>query len=144
MTEFDLPEYYSYYTRPVKFVATAGGGMVAWKLSWETGGWEPADELVGKIVRDVGGEVWRLTRDQFIDLTERTRAKRRHGDGAVGALYETVQALIDEARSGRRPLTAEELALVKGIVRRTYPMFEAALASRGDPGADPAATPTDG
>jgi len=139
MTEFDLPEYYAYYNRPVKFVATTDGAMAVWKLSWNTGGWEPAEELVDEIAHDAGGEVSRLTRDQFIDLTERTRAKRRLGNATIGALHETAQAILDQARHDNRPLTDEEQALVKEIFKHTYQMFEATLASHGDPGAGPGA-----
>lgn len=131
-----LPRYYSYYSRPVKFLATPDGGMVAWKLNWDTGGWEPAEDLVDEIIGAVGGEVSPLTKERFIDLTERTRARLLRGDGPVFALYETVEALTTDARESRRLLTDQEVALVSGIRRRTYAMFEAELARRGDPAAD--------
>jgi len=131
-----LPAYYVYYSRPVKFLATPDGGMAAWKLSWETGGWEPADELVDEIIGAVGGEISPIDRDRFIDLTEDARAELLHGEGPVYALYETVNALIKDALEQGRALTAEEKALVTGIRRRTYAMFEAELARRGDPAAD--------
>ncbi|MEU5722565.1 hypothetical protein [Micromonospora sp. NPDC047738] len=35
------------------------------------------------------------------------------------------------------PFTAEEAALIKGIRRRTFVMFEEQLQRAGDPGADP-------
>jgi hypothetical protein len=131
-----LPRYYSYYARPVKFLATPDGGMAAWKLNWDTGGWEPADELVNEIIGAVGGEISPVDRDRFIDLTERTRGRMLRGEGPVFALYETVEALTTDAREGRRRLTDEEKALIKGVRRRTYAMFEAELARRGDPAAD--------
>jgi len=131
-----LPAYYSYYTRPVKFLATPDGGMAAWKMSWETGGWEPADELVNEIIGAVGGEISPIDKDRFIDLTEDNRAELLRGEGPVYALYETVNALMRDARESGRAPTDEEKALVKGIRRRTYAMFEAELARRGDPAAD--------
>jgi hypothetical protein len=136
MEWFELPEYYEYYTRPVKFVATPDGGMAAWKLSWDTGGWEPGDDLVFDILHDAGGEVYRRTKDQFIHLTERTRARRLRGEDAVFALYEVVEAILSEAFNSGRDLSDVELALVTSILRRTYVMFEAELARRGAPGAD--------
>ena len=132
----ELPAYFSYYTRPVKFLATPDGGMTAWKLNWDTGGWEPANELVNEIIGAVGGEISTLDRDRFIDLTEDTRAELLRGDGPVFALYETVNALTKDALDSGRDLTDEEKALIKGVRRRTYAMFEAELARRGDPAAD--------
>jgi hypothetical protein len=132
----ELPEYYEYYKRPVKFVATPDGGMAVWKMSWDTGGWEPGDDLVIDIFTNAGGEVYRRTKDQFIQLTERNRARRLRGEGAVFALYEVVEAILSEARNSPRSLSDEELALVTGILRRTYVMFEAELARRGALGAD--------
>jgi hypothetical protein len=132
-----LPRYYKYYARPVKFVATPDGGMAVWKLSLDTGGWEPGDEaLVDEIVGAVGGEVTRLDRDRFIDLTEATRGELIRGEGPVFALYETVNGIIADARKEHHNLTPEAKALVQGIRKRTYAMFEAELARRGDPAAD--------
>jgi hypothetical protein len=136
-----LPAYFEYYTRPVKFLATPDGGMAAWKLSWDTGGWEPADELVDEIIGAVGGEISPINKDRFVDLTERNRAELLQGEGPVFALYETVNGLLADARERRRPLSDEEKALVKGVRRRTYAMFEAELARRGDPAADVPAEP---
>lgn len=131
-----LPQYYSYYSRPAKFLP-APDGMAVWRLSWETGGWEPADEaFADEIIGDVGGEVFRLDKDRFVDLTEATRGRRLSGDGPVYALYETVEGILSSARSQQRGPNPTERALIEGIRRRTYAMFEAELARRGDPAAD--------
>jgi hypothetical protein len=131
-----LPAYYDYYTRPVKFLANADGGMDTWMLTWETGGWEPADEVVNEIIGAVGGEISPISRERFIELTEQNRGRLLHGEGPVFALYETVEAILVDVRNNRKVLTDEEKALIKGIRRRTYAMFEADLARRGDLGAD--------
>ncbi len=131
-----LPAYFSYYQRPVKFLATPDGGMAAYRLSWQDGGWEPADDIANEVIGAVGGEISELDRDRFIDLTERNRAELLRGDGPVYALYETVNAMVTDARNSGRVLTPEEKALVRGVRRRTYAMFEAELARRGDPAAD--------
>jgi hypothetical protein len=131
-----LPQYFDYYSRPVKFVP-APDGMAVWRLSWETGGWEPADEaFADEIIGDVGGEVFRLDKDRFVDLTEEQRGRRLRGDGPVYALYETVNGIIAGAEREHRSPNPTERALIQGIRRRTYPMFEAELARRGDPAAD--------
>jgi hypothetical protein len=132
-----LPQYYNYYSRPVKFLPAPDGGMAVWKLSWETGGWEAADEaFVDEIIGDVGGEVFRLDKDRFVDLTEATRGELIRGDGPVHALYETVEGILADARREHRGPNPTEKALIQGIRKRTYAMFEAELASRGDPAAD--------
>jgi len=135
--QLDLPRYYKYYARPVKFLPAPDGEMTAWQLSLETGGWEPAGEaLVDEIVGAVGGDITRIDRDRFIDLTEANRGRLVRGDGPVFALYATVEGIIADAMRDHHDLNPQEKALVQGIRKRTYPMFEAELARRGDPAAD--------
>ena len=131
-----LPAYFSYYWSPVKMVSTPDGGMAAWRLSIDTGGWELATHLVDEILFAVGGEISVLTADQFVQLTEHDRGRYLQGAGPV-ALYETVKAIEEAADAGRRRLTAREQALVSGIRRKTFVMFEEELQRAGDPGADP-------
>ncbi|WP_431904005.1 hypothetical protein [Micromonospora carbonacea] len=132
-----LPAYFSYYKSPVKMVDSGDGGIKAWRLSVETGGWEPADDLVEEILLAVGGEISSLTPEAFVQWTEHDRGYYLQGEGAVFALYGTVRAIEDVAAAERRRLTAEERALVQGIRRRTFVMFEEQLQREGDPGADP-------
>ncbi|MER7458206.1 hypothetical protein [Micromonospora sp. NPDC126480] len=132
-----LPAYFSYYKSPVKMVATDDEGIQAWRLSDETGGWELANDLVREILSAVGGEISHLTVDSFIQSTERDRGRHLRGEGPVFALYETVEAILDVAEREKRPLTATELALIRGIRLQTYVMFEEELRHRGDPAADP-------
>ncbi|MBM0225349.1 MULTISPECIES: hypothetical protein [Micromonospora] len=132
-----LPAYFSYYRSPVKMVATAEGGLTAWRLSIDTGGWEPVTHLADEILFAIGGEVSVLTADQFVQRTEHDRGRYLEGEGPVFALYETVQAIEDSAAAERRHLTAREQALISGIRRRTFVMFEEELQRAGDPGADP-------
>jgi hypothetical protein len=139
----DLPAYYEYYTRPVKLEETPDGRMRAWALDWETGGWVLANDLIFKIVSAApSDEVFRLTPDDFVDAVEFERGRRLNGDGPVFALYETVKAIGAVADSEGRRLTLDEIALMKGLRRRTYRMFEEELQRRGDPAADPDLLPT--
>ena len=132
-----LPAYFSYYRSPVKMVPTSDGGLMAWRLSIDTGGWEPAIDLVDEILFAVGGEISRLTTDQFVQRTEHARGRYLEGEGPVFALYETVKAIEDAADAERRRLTPHEQALISGIRRKTFVMFEEELLRAGDPGADP-------
>ncbi|MFG3710044.1 hypothetical protein [Micromonospora sp. NPDC047730] len=132
-----LPSFYSYYESPVKFVRTPDGGVAAWRLSKDNGGWVPADHLIRKILLVGGDEIEELTREEFVQLTEHDRGYYLRGEGAVFALYETVRAIQDVLASERRYPTPTETALIAGIQRRTFVMFEEQLQRSGDPAADP-------
>ncbi|MDO3701067.1 hypothetical protein Q3W71_05160 [Micromonospora sp. C28SCA-DRY-2] len=121
----------------MKLVETADGGIAAWRLSKDSGGWKPANELIDKLLFIEDDEVNRLTRNEFIQRTEHDRGYYLRGDGPIFALYETVRAITDAQASERRYPTPEEIALVAGIRRRTFVMFEEQLQRAGDPGADP-------
>ncbi|MEU4662591.1 hypothetical protein AB0F83_12630 [Micromonospora chalcea] len=140
----ELPAYFEHYDTPVKLVATPDGGHAAWKLDRSTGGWRPADELVDDVIGGVGGEIYVRSADAFVQHVEQLRGRYLSGEGPIFALYETVRALAAPAIAERRPFTAEEAALIKGIRRRTFVMFEEQLQQAGDPAADPtiAATPS--
>ncbi|HEX5995460.1 MAG TPA: hypothetical protein VFY84_10000 [Jiangellales bacterium] len=137
MPGLSLPAYFSYYQSPVKMVPTPDGGLMAWRLSIDTGGWEPATHLVDEILFAVGGEISVLTADRFVQRTEHDRGRYLQGEGPIFALYETVKAIEDSADAERRRLTTQEQALISGIRRKTFVMFEEQLQRAGDPGADP-------
>ncbi|MEH0819087.1 MULTISPECIES: hypothetical protein [unclassified Micromonospora] len=121
----------------MKIVGTADGDMVVWKLVRETGGWQSADRLIDKILLVGGDDVETLTRSEFIELTERERGRYLSGSGPVFALYETVSAITDTLAQERRYPTPEEIALIRGIHRKTFVMFEENLQRAGEAGADP-------
>jgi hypothetical protein len=132
-----LPAYFSYYDSPVKLVETADGGVAAWRMSIDTGGWEPVNNLIDKIIFAVGGEVDEVSREAFVQHTERDRGRYLNGEGPIFALYETVRAIVAAEKEEGRFLTGEERALVRGIRRKTFRMFEEKLQQEGDPAADP-------
>ncbi|CCH16153.1 hypothetical protein [Micromonospora lupini] len=132
-----LPSYYLYYSSPVKIVETSDGGARVWRVSIDTGGWQEENDLFTEIVFDIGGEVFRQSPEDFVQEVERFRAHYLQGEGPVFALYETVQALRDAAEAQGRSLSPKEQALIRGIRKRTFVMFEEQLRAAGDPGADP-------
>jgi hypothetical protein len=134
----NLPRFFEYYGSSLKLVETPDGGVAGWRLSADTGGWEPANNLIDR-ARFAGGgeEIYEISRDDFIWLTEQERGRHLNGDGPVFALYKTVEALQDTIRVERRYPTPQEQALITGIRRRTFVMFEEQLQQAGDPGADP-------
>jgi hypothetical protein len=132
-----FPAFYSYYESPVKIVEKGGGDVAAWRLSKDSGGWIPADHLLGKLFAAEGDEVEALTREEFIQRTEHDRGYYLRGEGPVFALYETVRAIQDAVARERRYPKPTELALIAGIQRKTFVMFEEQLQQSGDPAADP-------
>lgn len=133
----ELPSYYDYYETPVKFVPTPEGGLTAWRLDRETGGWQPANDIVDEIIFAIGGDIYVRSAERFVQRTEEERGRYLKGEGPIFALYETVKAIEDIAIAERRAYTPEEAALIRGIRRRTFVMFEEQLRQAGDPGADP-------
>ncbi|MGW3608510.1 hypothetical protein ACWD6N_01255 [Micromonospora sp. NPDC005163] len=97
----------------------------------------PTNDLVDKLLFVGGDEIDQLTRDEFIQQTEYERGYCLRGEGPIHALYETVRAINDAQARERWYPTQEEIALVTGIRRRTFVMFEEQLRAAGDPGADP-------
>ncbi|WP_433390251.1 hypothetical protein [Micromonospora sp. KLBMP9576] len=132
-----LPAFFNYYETPVKLVADEAGNIAGWRLSKETGGWRRADDVVRKILFVGGDEIEELTREEFIGHTEQDRARYLRGTGPIFALYETVDAIVEQADRERRQLTPTEGALVDGIRRKTFVLFETQLQEAGDPAADP-------
>ena len=133
----ELPAYYDHYKTPVKLVSTPDGGITAWRLDRATGGWRSADDVIDDVLSAIGGEISVRTPAEFVQRTEAARGRYLKGDGPVFALYETVRAIDEQATAERRAYTPEEAALVAGIRRRTFVMFEEQLQRAGDPGADP-------
>ncbi|MET8834354.1 hypothetical protein ABZV78_10600 [Micromonospora sp. NPDC004540] len=132
-----LPRFFSYYDSPLKLVETTDGGVAGWRLSKDTGGWNAANNLINKVLFVGGDEVSQISREEFIQLTEHDRGRYLRGEGAIFALYETVRAIEETLGRERRYPTLEEQALIRGIRRRTFVMFEEQLQQAGDPGADP-------
>jgi hypothetical protein len=133
-----LPMFGTYYGDPVKIVRLPDGGVMTWRLDHDTGGWEPANDILDDILFSRGGEVrGNLPRDKFIQEVEQERAYYLEDrEGPIFALYDTIRAIDAAAERERRDYTPTEHALVLGLRRRTYAMFEAELARNGDPGAD--------
>jgi len=133
-----VPRYFAFYQFPTKVVPRPDGRPTVWRFSVDTGGWDREQDALIEIESNSRAEVSRLDKDGFIQLTESFRSQYvQDVPPAIKALYETVEAILDQARAERRRLTAEENAMVTGLRRRTYAMFERELANRGDPGADP-------
>ncbi|MFE2613788.1 hypothetical protein ACFXA2_09270 [Micromonospora chalcea] len=132
-----LPKFFNYYDSPVKLVATADGGMAGWRLSKDTGGWREANNLINKVLFVGGDEVYEISPEEFVQLTELERSLYLRGDGPIFALYETVRAIEDTLQVERRYPTPQEQALIRGVRRRTFVMFEEQLQQAGDPAADP-------
>ncbi len=136
-----LPGYYRYDTLPAKMLRTPDGGIELWIFDLQTGGWKPGNEFIDDILFASGGDnntFHYLDKNDFIYKveSERVHNRRRWIEGEIAAIYATVNAMVEKIAAERRMATPVEGALIKGLQRETYPMYEAELAKRGDPGAD--------
>lgn len=100
-------------------------------LNAVSGEFERAPRYIDKIMFGMHADIDQVSRDQFIQCVEERRGDLR-GDGPVFALYDTIRAIEDTARSGDRRFTAE--ALIVTLRTRTHEMFEAELCARGGNG----------
>ena len=132
-----LPKFFLYYDSPVKLVRTEDGGMTGWRLSLDTGRWQPASDLVDRVLFGRDDEIFEINPEEFVWYVEQERGLSLRGDGPIFALYETVRAIQDTLREERRYPMPQEQALSRGVRRRTFVMFEEQLQQAGDPAADP-------
>ena len=132
-----LPSYHLYCQSPVKIVETSDGGARVWRVSIDSGGWHERNDIFVEIMLAVGGDIFSRTAEEFVQEVEAFRAHYLKGEGPIFALYETVRSIEDLADAEGRHLTSKEQALIRGIRRRTFVMFEEQLQAAGDPGADP-------
>jgi hypothetical protein len=132
----DTPSYFKYYGRPFVLDTDSEGNWTGHLLNTATGEFERDDRPVPEVLLATStSEVAVLTRERFIWRTEQER-ERLEGDGPVFALYDTVNAIYEQARrEGRKSITDEERALVRSIRRRTFAMWEHEMARRaaGEP-----------
>ncbi|MDP9799521.1 hypothetical protein J2S43_008033 [Catenuloplanes nepalensis] len=132
-----LPYYFSYYRFPGKMVDASNGGAAIWRISADSGGWEPRNDIADDILFGTTQDVQMLSRTEFVQEVEWVRGRYLRGDGPVFALYDTIRAVEETAEAENRRLTGRERLLVEGLRRRTYVMFETELLRQGDPAADP-------
>ncbi|MEV1055660.1 hypothetical protein AB0I92_00275 [Micromonospora chalcea] len=111
--------------------------MAGWRLSLDTGRWQPANNLVDRLLFGRDDEIFEISPEEFVWYVEQERGLSLRGDGPIFALYETVRAIQDTVREERRYPTPHEQALIRGVRRRTFVMFEEQLQQAGDPAADP-------
>jgi hypothetical protein len=134
-----VPRYFRFDELPTKVIPGRNGcEPVVWRFDGHTGGWRKDEGQLINLLGNSRADSFQLERDQFIQLTESFRERYRVcTDGPIAALYRTVAGIREQAEREGRPLAEDERALMRGLRRKTYAMFERELAARGDPGADP-------
>ncbi|MDT7724707.1 MAG: hypothetical protein QOI21_1283 [Actinomycetota bacterium] len=129
------PSYFTYYNKTYRIDATPEGGLTGHLLDLETGEFKENNRLIDTVLFNRAGEIDAVDEAEFIDATERERARYLRGDGPIFALYDTIKGLYDQAKSEGRRVTKDELALIKSLRRKTYQLWEDELARRaaGEP-----------
>lgn len=136
-----VPMYFLFRRRPVKLLPDDQGRPTMWWLDLTTGSWVQEPDLMRQLAEaDRIEEPEPLTAEQFVDVVEAVRT-RLTGAGDVYALYATASAIYAMAELDQRRLTPDEMALLRGLRRQTYRMFEEDLARRGHPAAQPDLVP---
>jgi hypothetical protein len=138
----ETPAYFVYYNKTYRVDATPEGGLTGHLLDLETGEFERAPELIDDVMFNRKPEIRTVDEARFIDETEQARSYYLRGDGAVFALYDTINGLYDQAKAEGRRISAEEKALIKSLRRKTYQLWEDELARRaaGEPPSFPVKT----
>lgn len=117
-------EYYLFGDRPVKLVSVDdNAGRQILKYDWDSGFFIPGSDYLQKILF-AKDEVEAIAEAEFIAATETLRRTHFEGDNPVFALYQLVEAVLENAQSENRALRADEEALIAGINEKTYPLFE--------------------
>lgn len=118
------PSYYEYYKSTYVLTTNSEGDWIGYRLNTRTGEFDLDNRPIPEILLATStSEVASLDYDEFVWTTEEVRGDLR-GDGPVFALYETINAIYEQAaREGRKSITDEELALIKSIRRRTFKMW---------------------
>jgi hypothetical protein len=135
---FQTPQFYRYYAQPYRVDSTPDGGLMGTILDLDTGHFQEDNSHIREVIwstteSDIRGP---FDEERFVQETERARNRYLVGDGAVFALYETVNGLYEQAgkRESRR-LEPQEAALIRSIYKRTFKMWEdeAARRAAGEP-----------
>ncbi|HVK20383.1 MAG TPA: glycohydrolase toxin TNT-related protein [Actinokineospora sp.] len=117
-----MTEYYKLDGRTFRVETGADGQRAGWVLDLTTGRFVRDDTPFAEVA---AGTAAPLDERRFVEQTELIRMQAVRGDGAISALYDTVQAIIDSANAAGRRFSPEEFALISGIHRRTFEMWEA-------------------
>ncbi|GAA0225794.1 hypothetical protein GCM10009527_022740 [Actinomadura nitritigenes] len=131
------PRYFTYNERPVVFVEPPGGGLDCVACTPWAGDFVRETRYFSEINFNRDADIEELPYEDFVPAVEIFRARNGLGEGAVKALYETMDGLEKTAEQERRPLSAEERALIRSISKRTHPLFEEYLGGRGLAGTPP-------
>ena len=131
------PQYYAYFDRTCWLDTAADGGLVGHVLDLRTGQFEVTSRKTALRVlfAAAGAEITPVTRTEFIDLTERARARYLRGDGPIFALYDAADALLKQCEAENRDPTAEERTTLAELREATFAMWAEEFARRdtGEP-----------
>ncbi|ALG13903.1 hypothetical protein [Kibdelosporangium phytohabitans] len=130
-----MTDYFKYYAQTYRVEDAPDGGQRGYLLNTRTGEFEENNAIIPEVMFARAGDISYIGEAEFIDRTEVERQRYFDGDGPIFALYQTIEGLYDQAESEGRPITPQELALVKALRRRTFAMWDEDFARRdaGEP-----------
>ncbi|MFC0115069.1 hypothetical protein [Kibdelosporangium aridum] len=135
MNWIKTPAYYKYYGKTFRIDTDADDELTGHVLNLRTGAFDRADDQVDRVMFSRSGDVYSLSEAEFVNDTEVERATYLTGDGPIFALYDTIKAIRAHAAAEGRKLTPHETALIVGLRKKTFKMWEEEFARRdnGEP-----------
>ncbi|MFE3188722.1 hypothetical protein ACFXHA_06905 [Nocardia sp. NPDC059240] len=131
------PSYFRFRNKTIRLEEPAPAQVVGRKLNIDTGAFEPATRADINDVFQPGADLdfAELTEDEFIAETEDARSSYLWGEGPIFEIYGQIDRVLDTARRERRPLTADEVEMLRALRRKTFGMWEQEFARRaaGEP-----------
>ena len=132
----DAPWYHLYFGRTFVLDATPDGEEAGYLLNWDTGEFDRDDRPIDAVRGATSdSDIHSLSREEFVQRTERIRAEHLTGDGPIFEVYDRIHAMYEQRRAEDQGVTDEEIELIRSLRRRTFAMWEEELARRaaGEP-----------
>ncbi|WP_018680284.1 hypothetical protein [Actinokineospora enzanensis] len=122
MGEQAVPAYWKLGGTTFVLEADRAGNWAGHWLNWRTGRFDRRDDRITDVLLATAEpDIAALDADEFVWETESVRSELR-GDGEVFALYDTIDAMLDQA--GPAGLGPMETLLIQGLRARTFELWQ--------------------
>jgi hypothetical protein len=126
-----VPRYFDYKDNTFKVVQTSTGNLRGYLLNFYTGEFQITNSLLSKVLRSgLGDDITEISEEEFVELTEETRAFHLRGDGPIFAIYETIDNWFDQRDSLSEAEWRNKRDFISELRRRTFHLWEEEFAHR--------------
>ncbi|HEX7661807.1 MAG TPA: ADP-ribosylglycohydrolase family protein [Pseudonocardiaceae bacterium] len=124
------PAFFTYFTGTCRLDQVADGSLLCRRLNLTTGDFEIAPAgTVDQVLALFDPAIRQVGEAEFIDLTERARARYLRGEGPIFELYETAEDLTNQD-SDDPAAAARDNTLAASIRRQTFALWTQEFARR--------------